>query len=80
MELYRNTESRDEGAGLVARELSQARRDDPQLLPDDLPHTLTVDTAKLSTVAHAIHAFHLLELYTSVRRVASQSIIIRHTE
>jgi len=50
--LYRNLETRDEVAGLVAEE-EQLRNMESQQ-PIDLDYSINIDTAKLSTIAHAI--------------------------
>jgi len=50
--LYRNTETRDEVAALVAEEEAERYMESQQ--PIDLEHSIHIDTAKLSTIAHAI--------------------------
>ena len=50
--LYSNTESRDEVAALVAEEIALHHVTSQQ--PIDLDNSVHIDTAKLSTIAHAI--------------------------
>ena len=50
---YSNTESRDEVAAFVAEEIALQRATAQQPM-EDLEYSLSIDTAKLSTVAHAI--------------------------
>ena len=53
MPYYSNTESRDEVAAFVAEEIALQRATAQQPM-EDLEYSLSIDTAKLSTVAHAI--------------------------